>query len=426
MLDFKKKFAVLGAGKSALAAASRLVKLGAEVFVSDKNQDSASTLQKLGVDFEVGGHSPKVLQCDYLVVSPGIPLSIPIIKEAQEKNIRILSEVELGYLLKPTKTKVIAVTGTNGKSTVVSLIKHILDMGVLKVGLAGNIGFPVTGYDLAQENFDYLILELSSFQLELLDSFKADIALLLNITPDHLDRYADFQEYAKVKKNIFRWQTKNDRAFTSNKLKEFESKAPLKFVENFLEGDKVIVGDSVFVNNNPKLLGQHNLQNIAFAVLATLDIVEAPLIQKAIKSFQPLKHRLEVCMGKDGVTYVNDSKATTVDSTLCALESFPQKVILILGGSDKGEDFSRLLYKLTERTKKVFLTGETGKKMLKIFKGKVNCEYLPNLESCVQESKKIAKTGDVVLLSPACASYDSFANFEERGEFFVSLAKDLG
>ena len=355
MVDFTKRFSVLGAGKSALAAASRLTSLGAMVFVSDSCSKSSLQLEKLGFEFETGGHTAKVLEGDYLVVSPGIRLDIPIIKQAKAQGIKVLSEVELGFLLKPAKTKVIAVTGTNGKSTVVSLIKHILDVGKVRAALAGNIGVPLTSYDLAKENLDYLVLELSSFQLELLDTFKAETALLLNTTCDHLDRYASFGEYVAAKKNIFNHQTPQDKAITSTTIKNLDLKAKTSFVEDFLDGQTIRAAGFSFVNNNPNLLGKHNLTNIAFGVLATIDIVQPSLIQEAIKSFQPLSHRLEVCLVRDDVTYVNDSKATTIDSCLCALDSFSQEVILILGGSDKGEDFSHLLSKLQEKTKKMII-----------------------------------------------------------------------
>ncbi len=421
MLDFTKKFCVLGAGKSALAAALRLKKMGAEVFVSDCGKKSLADLKKLGVDFEVGGHTQKVLECDYLVVSPGIPLSVSIIQKAKEKGCEILSEMELGYRLKPAETKVIAVTGTNGKSTVVSLIKHILDVAGVSSELAGNIGIPITSIDFSQKKVDYLVLELSSFQLELLDNFKADVALFLNFTKDHQDRYSGMFDYFQAKKNIFNNQTEKDKSIVSKEIAGLDlEKTPL-FVEDFLQNGAIEVDGFSFVNANPKLLGEHNFINIAFAVLATIGVVQPTKIQEAINSFQPPKHRLEVFAKKNGVTYVNDSKATTIRSTECALDAFSQKVIVILGGSDKGEDFAQLLPKLQEKAKKVFLIGETGKKMATIFGDKIDCEYFQNLENCVSKSKAVAQQGDIVLLSPACASYDMFDNFEQRGEIFKSL-----
>ncbi len=425
-MDFKdKKVCVLGLGISGLAATKRLLQLGVKVFVSDKSEKSLTELQRLGCEFELGNHSDKVLDNDFIVVSPGIRLDIPILKKARKNGINILSEIELGYLLKPEKTKIIAVTGTNGKSTVVSLIKHILDVGGVKAGLAGNIGFPITSYDLQKEQFDYLVLELSSFQLELLEAFKADIAILLNITPDHLNRYSSFEEYAQIKYNIFKNQSKRDKAIFSNEINRPQISSSCLTMEDFLYGNEIVVNGFAFKNCNKTLLGNHNLKNITFSVLACYNIVPNNLIQKAINSFSPLEHRLEKFYESKGIVFVNDSKATTVDSTLCALQAFSQKIVLILGGSDKGEDFNRLLPLLKEKCKKVYLIGETGKVMFSSFQNDVDCEYVLEFEDCVKKSISSALSGDIVLLSPACASYDMFDNFEQRGRKFKDLVKNL-
>ncbi len=425
-MDFtNKKVCVLGLGISGLSATKRLLQLGAKVFVSDRNDNALSELQKLDCEFELEGHTDKVIDNEFIVVSPGIRLDIPILKKAREDKVKILSEIELGYLLKPTKTKIIAVTGTNGKSTVVSLIKHILEVGGVKVGLAGNIGFPITSYDLQKEQFDYLVLELSSFQLELLDTFKADIAILLNITPDHLDRYSSFEEYSQIKYNIFNNQNKRDKAIFTSTISKHQIDSSCLVMEDYLHGNEIVVNGFIFRNFNKNLLGNHNLKNITFAVLACYGKVPNNLIQEGINKFLPLEHRLERFCEKDGVVFVNDSKATTVDSTLCALQAFEQKIILILGGSDKGEDFNRLLPVLKEKCRKVYLIGQTGKVMYSNFRNAIECEYVLEFEDCVKEAISSTKSGDVVLLSPACASYDMFKNFEQRGKIFKELVKKL-
>jgi len=420
------KFTVLGFGLSGFAATKILISKGGYVFVSD-TAEFKKDINLMGNTFELGGHSSKCLACDVMIVSPGIPLDIPIIKQAKKKKIEVISEIELGFRLKNKKSKIIAVTGTNGKSTVTCLIHHFLKTFGYKALLAGNIGYPLCKYNLS-DNYDFIVLELSSFQIELLDTFKADTAIILNITPDHLNRYRDFDEYSRIKFNIFRNQTKEDLAIIGKDIQYPQTEAKIyKITKKVKLVEKgFIINGELIKNINKRLIGEHNTENIAFATLAIFEYTkDYCLLQKAISSFKPLEHRLELVRTVSGIVFINDSKATTVDSTICALKSFKKKVILILGGSEKGEDFTRLKNIIRSRVKKLYLIGKTGENSRQMFAEIADSQYIKDFSDVLIASYQGASKGDIILLSPASASYDMFKSYVHRGNVFKKFVKEL-
>lgn len=432
------KIGILGIARSGLSAGKKALELGYEVFVSEykKLEECDVTAEDLqGLDYEFGGHSDKILACQQIIVSPGIPQDIPIIKKLKENGNELISEIEFGYRIKHPATKIIAVTGSNGKSTTVSLIYHILNELGFKVALAGNIGIAFTSLPIEKYAYEYVILELSSFQLELVESFKADIAVLLNITPDHLNRYESFDAYSLAKFNIFKKQNENDIAIifdTDNQINNFLALIPSKIKRFSLDNrsevhyeDNILKSSRLTIDmKKTSLKGKHNILNImaTMLVMESLSIkLDNQMLQTAFSTFKGLSHRLEYIDDVNGVTFVNDSKATNTDSVKYALSAFKQKVRIIMGGSDKGEDFSVLLEHLEIYAKKIYLIGQTKEKMLKQFADFSPLEAFENLEEAVRKAYDDAQNGDIVLLSPACASYDSFKNYEHRGQSFKDI-----
>ena len=438
-----QKIGILGIARSGIAAAKKAKSLGYYVFLSDSKP--AEKVEQSGFvqdnfDCEFGGHSDKLFDMDVVIVSPGIPLTVPIIQKLRAKNIPLIGEIEFGFLIKDKNSKIIAVTGSNGKSTTVSLIAHILKENGFNTVLAGNIGTAFTSFPIEKPGIDYIVLELSSFQLELVDSFRANVAALLNITPDHLNRYPSMDEYALAKMNIFRNQKKEDLAiinkddFYTKKLMKNNDANILRFSINskadaYLENGTIFFQNSKIVVNNPGLQGPHNAMNVMAAILALsktdLDISK---IQNSINTFVALPHRLEFVDTINGVSFYNDSKATNTDAVIYALMSFGKRIRIILGGSDKGEDFSVLNPHLIKYAKKIYLIGATKDKMEKDFveiKSSIPIEKFTDFKTAITTAYKDSEKGDVVVLSPACASYDMFKNFEQRGEIFKKIVKAL-
>lgn len=437
-----KKIGILGIARSGLSAALKAKKLGYEVFISEYKElkDCEISLSELvGIDCEFGGHSDKILDYELIIVSPGIPLNTPIIKKLKANGNELMSEIEFGFRIKHPATKIIAVTGSNGKSTTVSLIYHILNELNIKVALGGNIGIAFTSLPIEKYVYDYVILELSSFQLDLVSTFRPDIAVLLNITPDHLNRYDSFDDYSLSKFNIFKQQNNDDTAVifdTDRQINSFINLIPGKIKRFSLkEKSDVKINNSLLSTpkfavdiNKTSLKGEHNILNI----MATLLVLEAlplqlnnELVAKAFSTFKGLAHRLEFVADIAGVTFVNDSKATNTDSVKYALSAFKQKVRIIMGGSDKGEDFGVLLQHLNIYAQKVYLIGQTKSKMLTQFADFKEKEAFANLEEAVKQAFADSQENDIILLSPACASYDSYKNYEERGESFKSIVQGL-
>lgn len=443
MIKLNKNYGIMGLARSGIAAAYKLKDLGALPFLSELRPETdlpeAETLKK---DFpcEFGGHTDKLLQCDCLIISPGIPLNVPILQKAKAKNIELISEIELGYRIKADDSKIIAVTGSNGKSTTVSLIQHILKSMKKKSILAGNIGDAFCSYPIEKKGIEYIVLEISSFQLDLIESFKPDVAVLLNITPDHINRYNSFEDYALSKVRIFKnqqatetavlfWDSPEIKQYTSNiqanKL-YFSSKknadAMAYLTDNYIQfSSEMQVPLSSF-----EIKGHHNYANAMAAMLAVYALIPNPeKIVEAANGFKPLPHRLEFVTNIKDVSFYNDSKATNTDSVRSALYSFAKPIRVILGGSDKGEDYSVLTSDLQRTVKKAYLTGATIEKMSQTWKDKIPLECISDFEQCVRKAFSDSEPGDIIVLSPACASFDRFNNYEERGDFFKKVVMEI-
>ena len=435
-----KKISILGIAKSGLAAAKKIQEFGGIPFLSElKTEENIDDflLIKKRFECEFGGHTEKIFNSDFIIVSPGIPLNIPILQKAKAKNIKLISEIEFGYLLKSPTSKIIAVTGSNGKSTTVSLIHHILQTAGYKAILAGNIGNALTSFPIEKKGIDFIVLELSSFQLDLIDTFKADVGVILNITPDHLNRYSSFDDYANSKMNIFKNQTENDLGIINlddNTLLKFDQKIhspkktfSLKFkADAFFDGNFIIHQKDRFSLKDTKLFGPHNISNIMATILAvTLFEIKPDIIRKALKTFSSLSHRLEFIAEINSVKFFNDSKATNADSVKFALKSFGKPVRIIMGGSDKEEDYSILNPLLKQQAKKIYLIGETASKMKEIFKSITDISTFNDFKKCITTAFSEAEKKDIILLSPGCASFDMFNNFEDRGNTFRDIVMEL-
>lgn len=448
MFSQKKKYGILGLARSGIAAAYKIRALGGSCFLSDKKAESdIPDAVQLKADFncEFGGHSDKLLKCDEWIVSPGIPLNSEIIERGRAKSISMISELEFGYQIKASDSIVIAVTGSNGKSTTASLIAHIISESGKKCVLAGNIGDAFCGFAIEQPGIDFIVLEVSSFQLDLIQTFRPEVALLLNITPDHLNRYASFDEYTLSKFRIFQNQIADDHAILNlddeiiqkhlnlvMSEKHFFSMQPAAdnkpLPEAWTSGRTIILdqGNYSFPFDEMQIKGPHNCANAMASMLACKAVGLTQVdVKSGLKSFQPLKHRLQFVAEVKGVSFYNDSKATNTDSVKYALLSFEQPIRIIMGGSDKGEDFSVLTNLLKQKARKIYITGETSEKMKQAWEGQIAVSVVDDFESCVRLVYQESQSGDVIVLSPACASYDKFRNFEHRGETFIDVVNSL-
>jgi UDP-N-acetylmuramoylalanine--D-glutamate ligase len=429
--------------RSGIAAAYKIKELGSSAFLSELLwKDKIPMAAQLMKDFdcEFGGHTDKLLACDTWIVSPGIPLSVPIIHKARSKGIKLISEIEFGWQIKAPDSKVIAVTGSNGKSTTASLIHHLLVSLGAKSLLAGNIGDALCGFPIHQPGYDYIVLEISSFQLDLISSFAPHIAVLLNITPDHMNRYACFDDYAASKMKIFEYQTPQDHAVLCldseesmkrisgihSKKHYFTLTSECQTAEACMQDIFLRLGEQKLSLYDLPIKGPHNRLNTLAALLVphilSLDMIAA---LSAVKTFKSLPHRLEFVDSVQGVSFYNDSKATNTDSVKSALESFEKPIRIILGGSNKGEDFSVLTDALQEHSIKAYITGETMDLMRQAWLGKVPLVCIEDFEECVRTAFEDANMGENIVLSPACASFDHFQNFEHRGETFKSIVQEL-
>jgi len=417
-MDFKnKKVLVLGLARSGYSAACVLKKHGANVWVSDvqdtpKIRELARDLKEKGIKVETGGHTLGFIAAkDLIVISPGIRSDLPFLVKARALGIPVISEIELGYRLCPSP--VIAVTGTNGKTTVTTLIGKVLEQAGRHAVVCGNIGNSFTG-ELAKLNKEsFAVLEVSSFQLETVNQFRPHVAVILNISPDHLDRYKTVQEYVQAKEIIFRNQTASDFA-----LLNYQD----KIVRGFQNKTKAKV---VFFNQGEnKEKGLNDNQKAVLKVGSVLRIAEEEILA-VFRDFKGIEHRLEFVAEINGVKFINDSKATNIHSTVYALNSTPGKVILIAGGRDKGQDFSPLRAWLAEKVKYLLLIGEGAEKIGAAAGDRVAAKRLKSLEEAVEFAFKTARKGDLVLLSPMCASFDMFENYEHRGRVFKGAVLNL-
>ena len=443
-----KRIVVLGAGESGAGAAVLAKVKGFDVFVSDMSliKDAyKALLNKYEIEWEDGRHSiEKILNADEIIKSPGIPDTAPVIREIQKKGIPIISEIE--FAGRYTHAKMICITGSNGKTTTTLLTYHILKNAGLNVGLAGNVGKSLA-LQVATENFDYYVIELSSFQLDNMYKFKADIAVLLNITPDHLDRYGyDMQNYINAKFRITQNQTPNDAFIYWNddpiitkELKAHELKARLyPFSEEKEEGVKAYTENNQIVIDAPNdtltiteddlaLQGRYNLYNsMAASISAKVLDIKKEDIREGLKDFKGVEHRLEKVARVRGVEFINDSKATNVNSCWYALESMRTKVILILGGKDKGNDYSEIEELVKEKVNAIICLGVDNSKLHAFFEGKVpHIEDASSMKEAVDKAFACAQKGETVLLSPCCASFDLFKSYEDRGEQFKECVRNL-
>ena len=435
-----RRIGILGMARSGISAANKIKELGGNAFISEfKKEKEISNSKQIKESFqcEFGGHTEKLLQNDVLILSPGIPTNIPILKMAEKQNLEIISEIEFSFRIKHPHSKIIAITGSNGKSTTVSLIHHILQTAGYNSILAGNIGTAFSSYPIEKGKIDFIVLELSSFQLELIDTFKADVAAILNITPDHLNRYDSFEHYAETKFNIFKNLDSKDLAIlnlddtTSAKFvkkinSDLKSFSPNSQADIYYKENSIIFDSKEFSTQKATIQGPHNIANMMCAILAVLHFnVKREVIQQSLETFSPLAHRLEFVKEIDGIKFYNDSKATNTDSVKFALLSFDTPIRIILGGAGKGEDYSILIPFLQDRAKKVYLTGDTINEMNSAFKGSVEIESIKDFEDVIKKAFSDSEKEDIIVLSPACTSFDRFKNFEERGNTFKDIVSRL-
>ena len=424
------RIVVLGAGESGSGAAILAKEKGFDVFVSDCGTISEpyrALLDQNGVKWEDGKHTEElILNADEVVKSPGIPLTAPLIQKLQAQGTPIISEIE--FAARYTNAKMICITGSNGKTTTTSLIFYILKQAGLNVGLAGNIGNSLA-LQVAREDHDYYVIELSSFQLDNMYDFKADIAILLNITPDHLDRYDfKFQNYIDAKFRITRNQTADD-AFIywaedpviDREMKKLQLGATL-YPYGFTCPNPLPVGEDELA-----LKGRHNVLNsMAATIAANVLNIKKDIIRESLMSFKGVEHRLQYVATVRGVRWINDSKATNVNSCWYALESMTTPTVLILGGKDKGNDYSEIDELVREKCHTLVFMGLHNEKLHEHFDSfGLNIIDTDNLHDAIQGAYKAAKEGDTVLLSPCCASFDLFKSYEDRGEQFMAAVRNL-
>ncbi len=441
------RVSVLGAARSGISTAKLLKSQGAYVFVSDKKlkEEAAQqirTLENLGLAYEFGAHSDRIFDADFIVISPGVPSNLNLVQHALKVGLSVYSEVEAASWF--CRAPIVAITGSNGKTTTTTLTGKIFEKAGWKTVVAGNIGFPLSDYVLDVDEKSVVVVEVSSFQLDHIDTFKPKVAALLNITADHLDRYENYQAYMDSKFRIFMNQTVNDFS-----IYNYDDEAVRKYCEGlvtkkncfsvkekiscgaFVDGDKVFLaadGNREFLIDAKeiKIRGAHNLYNsIASSLAARAMGVSVEVIADTLREFPGVEHRLEPVRELNGVVYVNDSKATNVDAVWYALGSFESPIVLIAGGKDKGNDYSPLFELVKKKVHAMILIGQAATKMQKEFSDKTMCIMASSMEEAVSRAQREAKKGDVVLLSPACASFDMFHDYEHRGREFKRLVMGL-
>lgn len=449
IMDSKKPFLViLGGGESGVGTAILAKKQGYVVFVSDKGaikENYKSELIQQRIDWEENQHSEEtIFKADLVMKSPGIPEDAPLLNLIRGKGIKVISEIE--FASKFTDATIIGITGSNGKTTTTALTHHILSNAGLKAGMAGNIGKSFAK-QVAETEVDYYVLELSSFQLDGIQEFRPHIAVLTNITPDHLDRYHhNYREYISSKFRILKNQTEDDFFIydTDNEtitqwLEEFPiSPRPLPFslqkeVENgaYMKNNQITItidnNEFTMPNSTLSLEGKHNAKNaMAAATVAQLLRIRKETIRESLENFHGVEHRLEKVLKINNVQYINDSKATNVNATYYALESMGAETIWIVGGVDKGNEYSELLHLVNEKVKAIICLGIDNQRIINAF-GNIVDTLLEagSMDEAVQMAYKLAEKGDTVLLSPACASFDLFKNYEDRGRQFKDAIRNL-
>lgn len=435
-----RRVSVIGAARSGQAAAKLLLALGAEVLISDRNPTAGESgeiyeLVRSGVKTEFGGHSDRLLEADLIIVSPGVPQDADIIQKASGKGVAVVSEVELASWF--TQLPVVAVTGSNGKTTTATLLAEMIKRGNQEPFLAGNIGIPFSSTVVRilgnePENGIH-VLEISSFQMEHIVHFRPRVALLLNLTADHLDRYRSLDDYAGAKLRILKNMTakehvvfNKDDTFLSGRIRTASIRVPFSLGEN--PGGIISMNETKIYDETHRILahlkdiplpGKHNLANILAAATASRILnVPSDGIREVMRTFKGVSHRLEPVRSAKGVDFYNDSKATNVGSVKVALEAFSRPVVLIMGGRDKGGKFEELIPLVSSGVKHLFLLGEATGRLETVFSPYVPTSRVDSLEDAVSLAYRFADEGDVVLLSPGCASFDMFTDYQHRGQVF--------
>jgi UDP-N-acetylmuramoylalanine--D-glutamate ligase len=444
-----KNVTVVGLARSGIASSRLLVRLGAKVTGTDsrkRNELSSeiSELEKMGVMIETAGHTPSSFeQAELVILSPGVPGDQPLVRETAETGVPVTTEVELAFAV--SRSPFVAITGTNGKTTTTAITGELMQLGFDTVEVAGNIGVPLSSCVLDLPDDALVVAEISSFQLDFIIGFKPKAAALLNVTVDHTDRYDSFESYIESKARIFMNQRGEDYAVYNsddkicNRIADGLKSRKLAFSTEsevqegaFVSGSDIVVrregaGDVTIPMDCLALPGIHNVQNFMAALcLASAMDVDLAGASSVLRSFRGVEHRLEEVAVIDGVRFVNDSKATNVESTLTALRSFDEPLVVILGGYDKGADFSPLAAELTSKVKAAVLYGESAGRLRADLESATELLTASGFEDAVIRAFQVAEAGEIVLLSPACASFDLFTDFEERGKVFKTLVHELG
>ncbi len=437
-----KRIVVLGAGISGIGAAVLAKQKGFDVFVSDKGtitDENKVVLLNNEIEWEEQKHTLEhILNADEVIKSPGIPDRVDLIQQLITKEIPVISEVE--FTFRYTKAKIAAITGSNGKTTTTLLLGHMLKGAGYDVLIAGNVGVGFA-LSIAERDYDYIVLELSSFQLDGIKQFRSDVAILLNITPDHLDRYDyKLENYAASKFRITKNQTAQDALIYNaddallNALKTKAKRLPVSLQTQQKEGgfynnNEIIINlnNNIMTMQELALQGKHNIFNsMAAAMAARVFEVKDTVVRQAMIDFQNIEHRLEYVLTVHGIDFINDSKATNVNACWYALEIMTKKVVWIVGGVDKGNDYTELVNMVDEKVKAIICLGENNQNIINAFRGKVDIILqASNMQEAVKQSYALADKEDAVLLSPACASFDLFTNYEDRGFQFKQEVRKL-
>lgn len=452
MLNYKDKtVAVIGLSeRTGLAVAEKMLGLGADIIVSDikkaeELKPQLSVLRKYdNISYDLGGHTDQILKADMIVLSPGVPYDLDILIKAEKKGIEVISEVELAYRL--TEAKIIGVTGTNGKTTVTSLIGHILKNSLeTEVRVGGNIGYPLISEVEGLESNDWLVTELSSFQLEKIKNFRPNIAIMINFSPDHLDRHKTVEKYWDAKYNIFSNQKEDDLAilniddkYIKERLNNIKAKRyevsknqivenGIFYSQNYIYEVKNCQKSKVIKTSDIPLIGTHNILNTSIAVqIAKLFSIDNEIIKKNVQSYKAFAHRLEIIKDKD-YTIIDDSKATNPHAAINALRSIEKPIVLILGGQDRDASFKALAYTVKQRVKKAIILGEVKDEIKKELDkiGYKNYILVNSMQEAAKESLKDIVQGDTVLLSPGCPSWDMYESYKKRGKEFQEEVKKI-
>jgi len=442
-----RRIGVIGMARSGVAAALLARRFEGIPFVSDaapetKLVEATSTLRKNGIQFETNGHTDRLLKCDYIIISPGVPSNIPIIREAEQRGIPLFSEIEIASWV--CQGAICAITGSNGKTTTTTLIGEIINAGGIRGIVCGNIGKPFAEVADKLSPDDVAVVEVSSYQLERIEEFRPKVALILNVTPDHLDRYADFEHYKRTKYRIAENQEHEDNLILNaddaeTQANDIKTKAQKRFFTAnadkkslaYVENGEIVLNNSggpfrILSISEILIPGPHNLQNALAAVCAAHCLrVEPKAMASVLRHFRGVEHRLEPVGRVAGITFVNDSKATNVDSVCWALKSFDRPLYLIAGGRHKGSSYQPIAKYGRGKIKGIVAIGEAKEIIFDDLGHDFPVQFADTLESAVQTVFELAIPGDIVLLSPGCASFDMFDNFEHRGQVFKRAVASL-